>query len=370
MGINTEQENISKIITFLRFPLIVMVVFIHAHFGNVIVNGKNILENNSGKIYDYLSCYISDIICAIAVPMFFLISGYLFFNNRHLNFNSLNRGGYGYKLKRRVKTLFVPYIIWNALVILLFYLAQTFFPEMLSGSNKLIKDFSLYDYIWAFWDTSKIQHGMQPYPICFQFWFLRDLMVMSLLAYIVHFIVTKIPYLLLIPGVLWFVGYQGIMPGLSYSAIFFFSCGAYISLRINLKQVKRVRFIFINLVTYFLVSILALILYSTDFFSAARALSIMSGIILLVQISPYIIKRLNWDNIISLSHSSFFIYAYHGIPLTIIIRLIIKFLNPSTNISLIFIYVVSPILVIICGYYIYKFTHRFLPRFTNLITGR
>ena len=57
MGINTEQENISKIITFLRFPLIVMVVFIHAHFGNVIVNGKNILENNSGKIYDYLSCY-------------------------------------------------------------------------------------------------------------------------------------------------------------------------------------------------------------------------------------------------------------------------------------------------------------------------
>ena len=38
----TDEELQSKSIDFLRFPLIVGVVLIHAHFSNVIMNGVNV----------------------------------------------------------------------------------------------------------------------------------------------------------------------------------------------------------------------------------------------------------------------------------------------------------------------------------------
>lgn len=60
-------EMNSKIISFLRFPLIVGVVIIHSacKTGNVLA--------------DSLSVLFSDIIAKVSVPCFFLISGYICF---------------------------------------------------------------------------------------------------------------------------------------------------------------------------------------------------------------------------------------------------------------------------------------------------
>ena len=77
----TDEELQSKSIDFLRFPLIVGVVLIHAHFSNVIMNGVNvnILHEYSCPIYDTTSYFFSELIGRIAVPLFFFISGFLFF---------------------------------------------------------------------------------------------------------------------------------------------------------------------------------------------------------------------------------------------------------------------------------------------------
>lgn len=67
----TDEELQSKSIDFLRFPLIVGVVLIHAHFSNVIMNGVNvnILHEYSCPIYDTTSYFFSELIGRIAVPL-------------------------------------------------------------------------------------------------------------------------------------------------------------------------------------------------------------------------------------------------------------------------------------------------------------
>ena len=69
----------SQTINFLRFPLIIGVVLIHSHVLKAVYGGTNILEKVSMPYYIGVSYFISNVLSNIAVPLFFLISGYLFF---------------------------------------------------------------------------------------------------------------------------------------------------------------------------------------------------------------------------------------------------------------------------------------------------
>ena len=69
----------STVISNLRFPLIVLVVIFHLHGPEQFQNGKFDIYNNIASLYG------ADGIAKIAVPAFFLISGFLFFHNlKHL----------------------------------------------------------------------------------------------------------------------------------------------------------------------------------------------------------------------------------------------------------------------------------------------
>lgn len=97
-------------------------------------------------------------IASAAVPLFFAISGYMFF----WGINSFNKDTYIKKLKKRIQSLLVPYLFWIFAVIVLFFLAQTFLPGMMSGANKMIVEYDWYDYLCAFWADPRTGD-----PICF-----------------------------------------------------------------------------------------------------------------------------------------------------------------------------------------------------------
>lgn len=70
----TKQD--SLIITFLRFPLIIGIVFSHC----IIISYEQALEN--GLLFlGNTEFIVSNIICPSFVPLFFIFSGYLFFAN-------------------------------------------------------------------------------------------------------------------------------------------------------------------------------------------------------------------------------------------------------------------------------------------------
>ena len=107
--VNREQLQ-SKVIEFLRFPLIVGVVLIHTQVTKINGVVGDIAApypfNGVYPLYEFFHCLFVNIITRVAVPLFFVFSGYLFFyKNRSFTF-----GTYFMKLKKRVRSLLVPYL--------------------------------------------------------------------------------------------------------------------------------------------------------------------------------------------------------------------------------------------------------------------
>src|SRR5665647_1106940 len=121
-----------KVVSFL---LMIMVVFIHSiNISDKIVSGNIILAKGYSS---FIQTFISDGICLIAVPLFFVISGYLFFLNLEGTLDEFHT-----KYKKRLKTLLVPYLFWSIGVLLFFIVLQQI-PQTISlFSNKLIRDYS------------------------------------------------------------------------------------------------------------------------------------------------------------------------------------------------------------------------------------
>lgn len=100
----------------------------------------------------------------LVVPVFFALSGFLFFQN--LEWKDFPR-----KLKTRFKSLFVPYIIWNLLGFL-FVPAICHIPQIASRTNFSLPEFELGGFSYdTLWDTN--------YNIT---WFIRDLMIYIICA--------------------------------------------------------------------------------------------------------------------------------------------------------------------------------------------
>ena len=73
--------------------------------------------------YNIVQVLFSQGICRVAVPMFYFISGYLFYNE----LKEWNWEVYGRKLKSRVSTILIPYCIWNIIGWFLLCLNHSFF---------------------------------------------------------------------------------------------------------------------------------------------------------------------------------------------------------------------------------------------------
>ena len=102
----------SKTIEWLRFFCIGAVVLLHS-VGNPL-EGKDFISYRYGP-YDAIRILFSEGLCWVAVPIFFLISGYLFF----VKLEEWRTDVWVDKLKRRVKTLLIPYLLCNTIAIVI-----------------------------------------------------------------------------------------------------------------------------------------------------------------------------------------------------------------------------------------------------------
>ena len=109
-----ENQQIYKVFDWLRFPLIVGVVFIHS-FGKAFdYEAMDFLNLSGVDCHNLFRISISKVLTHVCVPTFYFISGYLFFKG----LETWDAEKYKKKLVRRVKTLLVPFLIWNTISIL------------------------------------------------------------------------------------------------------------------------------------------------------------------------------------------------------------------------------------------------------------
>lgn len=354
------MANISQLesdtINFLRFPLILGVLFIHSNFDQIV----EITEYNFFYHFYFL---FSQILARLAVPVFFFISGYLFFIKPEYNL-----GTWVKKLHKRVYTLLFPYMIWNTIYIVLSWLGQQFLPQYSSGNNKLINDYQITDFLSCFWSRT----GIGGSPIDYPLWFIRDLMIVIIFSYVILYSIKKLKYAFIFTlCIFWFMEIGFVPDGLK-SAFFFFSSGAYFSIN-QLNFLEKIKPI-MRLSTFtYIPTIIILLIYSIsqpEWYIYLHKFGILVGIISLFGFAQYWLKRHKLNtNCSFISDSTFFIFAYHAFPLAQIIKLSCKYSQPFSELSLTFVYILSPCITFGLGLIIYYALKKYFPKLSILLTG-
>jgi len=302
---NDNKKIESLLISQLRFPLAVLVVLVHCmvtDYSNY--NPEAPLGSFDGMFTAYLNIW--NYLGHCTTPCFFLISGFLFFyKNDTLTFEI-----YKDKLKKRASSLLRPYLFWVTFAYLLSVFANV--VGQMRGADLNCSQFfqlvydqltahSLHDIYWRNPGT-----GCPYYLIL---WYVRDLILLSLLTPVIYLLTRYVPWLFL--AVLFGTFFTDTLqlPVIAPRGYFFFSLGAILSLKkwniptILENKIFRYVSIFFILVTF---GVASQGITDKAIYNIAR----FWGVILIFSIALYTVRKQKMlpD---SLGHSGFFIYCTH-----------------------------------------------------------
>jgi fucose 4-O-acetylase-like acetyltransferase len=304
-------NELSKRINSLRFLLIVFVVFIHNNPTEV--NFADGTEVYTIPAYvNNIRDLISNIIARIAVPLFFLISGYLLYA-KETNFFTV--------LKKKSRTILLPYILWNILAILFFYMAQSFTFTKQYFVTIIIRNFTFMDFIGAFTGKSGI-FAIKGVPLVYQFWFLRDLFILNLSFIGIKKLVDGFPFgTIVLFFVLWTSNINIYI--VSTEALLFFALGYYaIKYSLNYKNFDNIKNR--DIVIIYIITI-TLELYFMEYVTIIHKLNIIIGSILGIKLTyNFMNSKIIYNKLLWLEKYAFFVYAIHGIALAVIQKLSVK----------------------------------------------
>lgn len=372
----------SQTIDWLRFPLAVAVVFIHS-FGlpsDYSLPSLNISSFTGMDVYNLIRICFSHVLTHVAVPTFYLISGFLFF----LGLKEFKiRGGYLRKVKSRFRTLVIPYILWNVISILLIVgLKIGAFIFKGKPLSYILDYFQENGWHHLFWDCNVWGGNSVNWlglatrytgPSDFPLWFLRDLIVVIVFTPIIYrFIKYLRHYFVLILSFLYISGIWPEIPGLSITAIFFFSMGAYYSISgMNLvDKFKKVR------ISSYIVG--ALFLCLTIWYDGKNTVVgnyiypfwVIAGVCAVFNIAVDVVKSKKMPICSSLANSSFFIFAIHSLLILEISSAVsVRILPWDSPFILTIRYFVTPLLTIGICLLLYFLLRKYLPKALSVITG-
>jgi surface polysaccharide O-acyltransferase-like enzyme len=350
------SPELSERISILRLPLIVGVVFLHTYDVTI---SRTVTLHYTGWLR-FVSDYISEGVATTSVPLFFLLSGYLFFWR-----TPLSQDGFLAKMLKSVKALVVPLILWNTLCLVATATAEALptTARFVSGRSAPVSSFGWLDY-------SNALFGLTTHPIAYQFWFIRDLVVLVLLSPLIYFAMTKaaIPFFAIVTA-WWFSVHVPTLPILSREAILFFSAGSLLAIRrINLCDVDRVALPAFML--YLPISVGDALMKQQAVSNAVHKVAEVCGIVCVFCAGKYVRQSAPLrKTLITLSSASFFVFACHEPLLTIARKLSFALLSPSSERVVLALYFVDPLLVIVVCIVVYYVCWKMMPEVTSLLTG-
>lgn len=372
---NITTDNFPKVISILRFPLALAVVYLHC--GGT-AETVPYVDGCNTSVLDLLRILISHVVTHVAVPSFFLISGYLYFKEGKINYSL-----YCAKTKKRFYTLFLPYILWN-FIPFLFILFKRIGGGVINGTwENVILYLNSTKYGHLFWDMEPLNLTSQNLfgiptplsgPINFPLWYLRDLILLTVFSPLIYLLLKYgRKYIIFILLICYISGIWITNKVLPITGVFFFSLGAYLSIfKINFLNSRIMKSVIFKILT---VMFLIIAVYydgmNTYFGTIAYKLFICTGVFMTFYIGNKMVNKGFRVNRF-LTESSFFIYVSHFIFVFLInIHLLVtdKFLVKTNEYLLIVDYLLYPILITILCVTTKYFIQRFIPSVYSLLTG-
>ena len=348
-----EQINVMA---WLRFPLIMGVVLAHCNLYAVIGNWEGSNPDWPGWLI-YIFNYLYWLLLPARVPTLFIISGYFFFRSQ----KERDTHFFVNKYKRRIHSLLMPYLVWNAIAILIMYLRY----DIIAGNN-----YPLSDYMSGFWSSTINDNGL---PANNPLWFMRDLMVVTLMAPVINYLIkSKYGLFTIVSLATCYVMNIGIpVSGMSLEAILFFSTGAYLAIhKVDITSIPK----HLGIVTLLLYIPIQVCMNGLD--SDCKYIYCLDLLTTSIKTTAvfYLVSLLFKKNILKptpqLGKISFLLYALHGIIIGPIIMLLYKLSGYTDNpTALLGIYIITPIIIIVVTQILYNILTKFTPGIAKVVTG-
>jgi len=283
------SPEISKRLSVLRSLLVIFVIGIHSEKG---------LQAYYPQVPDLLRAYLAFVphnIFRLAVPLFFSISGYLFF----LTYTP-DAASYGRMIIKKTRTILIPYLLFNAISLLLIFIFNK--VPYIGDINMVHRD--------GVWE---LLLGIYRYPVNYTLWFLRDLYVYFLMAPVFYVVSKEIPFLgLILFWAIWMFLPQAGIP-IELSGLLFFYGGCMLSrLRIDLDAGRR---LLLPLAALYLAFLCATAHYeywygTVSYYHLLYRHSMIFGVMTLWLLSAYAPLHNN-QMLLKLAGTSFFVYLVH-----------------------------------------------------------
>lgn len=316
----------------------------------------------------YVQAIISGKIGRMAVPFFFITSGFLFFLkvNQHIQSVFVNQ-------RKRVRSLLLPYVFACIFFVLTYSLSIIpALSKFFNGApDYFSEDFNVFRFLRSvFW----MNEGRDS-PLAFQLWYLRDLILLVVISPLIYLLLRYLGWLV-IPLLIFLLFREIHFPHLPTSmstSFLWFTFGGLIGFKhvnINYFRTKwswlfMLLFISIGMIELCFPLIIHLPFYSDN-------VVILLGIIGCWLFYDYVSQNSalapKHSLILRASTFTFFVYLYHEPTINIIRKLIVIGVG-KTSFGYLLSYLISPLLFYLFAAIVAIYLIKIVPAFYRLLTG-
>lgn len=358
------DRNVS--ITSLRPFLLLLVIFNHC---TPVVFSSSILDGG------LLPIIFGNILTPAATGLFFLISGYLYFNR----VNEFTYNTFKVKSQKRIITYVLPYLIWNCISA-----SYEFAFQILKKYTYNIPiDFNILEQLWCchVFDKESLNILGVPMPMYgpsdLPLWFLRDLIVVSFLTPIIYYLLKRLKtFCIFILAGIYVTQLWTSIPGFGIHAIFYFCLGSYMAINKNGFYLIKSNSLNLLIVVLSIVSTINCVYVYPQSFENLRYLLQITTILLTISIIWLAIKfnaRYNVKIPQIIEQSSFFVYAVHACglifaPITLC-RKLFDLIHIHNELFLCFLYLLLPFIVYGISVLYFYILNKYFKPVMFLLTG-
>ena len=369
------KKQYSEALGLLRFPLAVVVVAVHV-FSAVVPGADGVKE--SSTFFQETSNLIFSFLRGQSVPIYFFISGYVFFLGI-----TLDRETYKRKLYNRSKTLLIPFIIWNLLLLLQYViLRMPAFASFAPSISQIQPSWGLRSVLQCFWDATQcVFPDSTPgdagylYPINGPLWFLRDLMIVVLTTPILYWLLKRV-------GV-WFVLLLGIAKVMAFFldwgysnqlliAFFFFSWGAYMSVKRKDMMAEFGKYKKTSAVLYLALATANMLAlhYWPEACQTLKLACVFVGLLFAYNLAAWLVQHGWCHQNEFLASASFFIYVSHRLVWIMLLKLVSFVIPPTSGVAIVAIMTMTLVLTVALLLAVFWLMRRYTPGLLKVVAGR
>ena len=264
------------------------------------------MENSFGH---WVKLFITFGIARCAVPLFFMFAAYL---------QAKKNDSYSVLLKKRSKSLLLPYVLWMALLAFFYgglkLIVAKIAPQLLGKPDDTFLKWTVLDWVHKIlgYKPKSDGSGFELPEFAVQFWFVRDLLILVILSPVIKVLIKKFPVGFFALDLAIFIMSVRVY-FVETTAFFFYTAGLYWGMYdVPLFQ-KIDKILWKEILPLFVISVVFVFTSGGGEHTVSYNFMVIFACVILIKLSSVIVRKEKLYEVCSyLAGYSFFLFAIHA----------------------------------------------------------